>query len=553
MKKLLITLAALAICLGGLWFSRPVYRSFKEKRFVAQAAEYSRKSDSAKAALFARQALQINPTNPVSTKIMADLADHSNSPQVLAWRQRVVELEPTVENKIALGMASIRYEPSPFSIAEKMVRELAASGSTNARYQMLASELALKRRNFPQAEIHLQKVLALSPTNDIARVNLAVLQLESPDAKTVAAAREILEKMQGNSEHGLRGLRSLVENALKRNELEAAENFSKKLLGDSRAMFIDRLVHLTVLQRKKSPGFEEYLGSIQKTASTNAENIYKLVSWMNVNQLSDAALQWIKSLPTEMQGQQPVPIAEADCYAAKKEWSRLETFLSEQKWGDRDFIRAAMLARALDAQKQDMGADVQWQKAIRLASDKMETLSLLVGMAEGLGNRPRVEEALWAMWEKYPAESGVPKALLQSYYSTGNTRGLQKVYARLAEKESDTESQNNYALLSLLLGLNVENAHRLGEEVFRKEPKNPSYLSTHAFSLHLQDKDAEARKLFEQLTEKDLENPAVAGYYGVILASAKQTEKARKYLDLAKSAPLLPEEKMIMEAARKKL
>ncbi len=553
MKKLLIVVAAILLLFGGGWLSRPIYKNYKEKRFVAQAQSSAQKADGATAALFARQALQLNPTNPVSTRIMAELADNSNSPQVLVWRQRIVELEPTLENKIALGKASLRYEKFPHSIAEKMVRELAETGKTNSVYQSLAAELALKRGDFPQAELHFKEVLKLTPTNESAQVNLAVLQLESPDASTAAAARATLEKMQSSRDFGLRASRALVENHLRRSELDAAEIASKKLLADAGSLFIDRLVHLTILRRKQSPEFEPYLVSVEKDAANNAENVYKLVSWMNLNQLSDAALTWIKSLPADLQKQQPVPVAEADCYARKKDWSALENFLSAQKWGDRDFIRAAMLSRAFKEQRQSLAADVQWQKAIRLASEKLETLWLLVSIAEDWRGVEQREAALWAILEKFPRDESVSQMLAQSYYSRGNTRGLQKLYSRLAENGTQIGAQNNLALVSLLLGTNLEEAHRLARQVFQQEPKNASFLSTYAFSLHLQKKDADALKLLEQLSPRELENPSIALYYGIILVASEKQEVAQKYLKLAEGAPTLPEEKKLIALAREKL
>ena len=551
MKKILLIGAALLVLLSALWLSRPIYRRYKEKRFIAQAERSVQKSDPATAALFARQALQLNPSNLVSTRIMAELADHSNSPQVLAWRQRIVDVEPTLENKLALGAAALRYERFPFPIANRLVIELAGTAKTNSTYQSLAAELALKQGRFPQAEFHFKEVLKLNPTNESAQMNLAVLQLESRDPKMISDARATLEKLQASRENGLRALRSLVENDLKRNELDLAEPFSKKLLADPRSMFIDRMVHLTILRRKQSKEFEPYLLSMQKDVDANPENIYKLVSWLNLNQLSEVALKWIESLPPAIRSEQPVPVAEADCHVGKKDWSQLESFLNAQKWGDRDFIRAAILSRALKEQKNQMAADVQWQKAIRFSSDKVETLALLANMAGDWQWPEAVEDALWVILEKYPKETWAAQGLSQSYYSQGNTRGLLKLYSYLIRDSSDPGAENNFALISLLLGTNTEKAHQMAENVFKKDPKNASFLSTCAYSLHLKNKNAEALKLFEQLSNQELENPSIAAYYGIVLASAGEQEKARKYLKLAERAPTLPEEKTLLAEAGK--
>ena len=45
----------------------------------------------------------------------------------------------------------------------------------------------------------------------------------------------------------------------------------------------------------------------------------------------------------------------------------------------------------------------------------------------------------------------------------------------------------------------------------------------------------------------------MALYYGVLLSASGQPAQARKYLDLVQPAKLLPEEKQLLETARKAL
>jgi hypothetical protein len=51
------------------------------------------------------------------------------------------------------------------------------------------------------------------------------------------------------------------------------------------------------------------------------------------------------------------------------------------------------------------------------------------------------------------------------------------------------------------------------------------------------------------LSEDQLKDPAVAAYYGVILAGAGEKIEARKYLEIGKNARLLPEEKRLVDRA----
>lgn len=63
-------------------------------------------------------------------------------------------------------------------------------------------------------------------------------------------------------------------------------------------------------------------------------------------------------------------------------------------------------------------------------------------------------------------------------------------------------------------------------------------------------RDAEALALFEQLSRREIEDPSIAVYYGVILASAGQNDEAKKYFTLAAKAPVLPEERKLLTEAQ---
>jgi hypothetical protein len=112
---------------------------------------------------------------------------------------------------------------------------------------------------------------------------------------------------------------------------------------------------------------------------------------------------------------------------------------------------------------------------------------------------------------------------------------------------------NNYANVALLLQTNTARAHELAKRVYDLQTNNSVFLSTYAWSLHLQGKSAEALQVMERIPAGQLGDPSVAGYYGALLAANGQKEKARGYLDRAAAAALLPEEKAIAEEARRKL
>ncbi len=126
--------------------------------------------------------------------------------------------------------------------------------------------------------------------------------------------------------------------------------------------------------------------------------------------------------------------------------------------------------------------------------------------------------------------------------ATTNTRGLNKVYSAMANFEAkDFVYRHNLAATSLLLKINLPNAHEIARELYAKHPEEAIITATYAYSLHLQGRTREGLAALEKLKAESIELPQVALYYGVLLSAIGETNKARKYLELAQHANVLPE------------
>jgi len=133
----------------------------------------------------------------------------------------------------------------------------------------------------------------------------------------------------------------------------------------------------------------------------------------------------------------------------------------------------------------------------------------------------------------------------------GRTRPLMQLYSLgMKRAPTDLETKNNLAMTALLLGAVELKPYQLAREIYDKAPTNSSFVSTYAFSLHIQEKNAEALKVIEQLKPQDLEDPSISGYYGIILQAVGNREKAGKYLALSSKAKLLPEERKLIDQAK---
>jgi predicted Zn-dependent protease len=101
----------------------------------------------------------------------------------------------------------------------------------------------------------------------------------------------------------------------------------------------------------------------------------------------------------------------------------------------------------------------------------------------------------------------------------------------------------------LLLNADVDRARQTAAELYEKDPLNPAYLSTYAFSLYVKGDMKGALQIMSRLHQDQFKDPSIAAYYGIMLASAGEKTKALEYLEIGKKAQLLPEEKVLMERA----
>jgi hypothetical protein len=555
MKKRILVVAVLVLVAGALalWvWGRPAYRQYKETRSLAQAKAFMAQADYRNASVCARTALLLNSNNLQACVIMADLSELSRSPGVLDWRRRIADLAPTLTNRLRLASTCLRVQGKPYSIAAQTLEELAASAQDSAAYHVVAAELALKLGKQSEAAAHFAAAARLEPTNEFHQVNLSVLRLESTNATVASAARAMLERLRASPEVGAVALRWLVGECLRRDDMAGAARFSSQLLADPRSDLADRLEHLGVLQQTKSAQFNGFLASVQRDSLTNAAAVYSTASWMLGHGLAEGARQWLAGCPAKLLAEQPVPLALVDCYFARRDWAGLEAFLLDKKWQDLEFLRFAFLSHAAAQQQQDLAADSRWRTAVREAGDQLGALSSLLGMARNWGRPKDQEELLWRIGQRFPRERWALRDLDRVYLAAGNTRGLNKLYAMMADYDpTNFVVQNNLAATSLLLKLNLSQAHDLARELYASHPAEAIIASTYAYSLHTQGRTKEGLAVLEKLKPETLETPSVALYYGLLTAAAGDAAKAARYLGLAQKAELLPEEKALLADAAK--
>jgi hypothetical protein len=347
--------------------------------------------------------------------------------------------------------------------------------------------------------------------------------------------------------------RFLAEDALRNNTTLAALELARQLDSFPNKTFADRILLLSALDAAKDNGFAPFLEEMKTSSADDPERVAALLTWLNMHKRETEAIAWSATLAPGILGQKMVQIALSDSLVAARNWVGLQRLVNSGNWGTVDFLRSALHARALREMGNEGDFASQWNEALKkIAADPRQAM-VLAETVEKWGWRAEAIELLWLVTKDPVRGEDALRALYRYFVKTNDAENLYRVLLHQSELHpDDRDVQNNFAQLSLLLNLNPERGQKTAREVYEKDPKNPAYVSTYAFALHIQGDTKKALKVLETLTPDQLHKPEIAAYYGILLA-ATGDPRAGEFLDLGEKATLLSQEKALIEKARRAL
>jgi cytochrome c-type biogenesis protein CcmH/NrfG len=542
----------LLVSIGGVVGYRQ-FRAWQQRRLVAEANALVIQGDYRRASLDARRLLQIDPQNVEACRIMARLSEKTGARAALDWRRRVMDLGAATPNDlILLARAAVRFDDR--ATADVAMAKLPESAKTSAEYHALLADIALAQRNGIEMERQLSEAARLEPTNKDYAMRLAALRLGANDPDLRAKGKEALLEMQTDPALRREATRSLAEDALRQNRTLAALELARQLDGFPDKTFADRLLLLTALDAARDNGFDAFLDEMKMSSADDPERVAAVLTWLNMHRRAADAIAWSGKLAPGILGQKLVQIALSDAFVAARDWAGLQRLVNSGNWGTVDFMRTALHARALRELGNQADAASQWNEAVKKVSADPRQVVVLAETVEKWGWRTETIDLFW-LAAKDPVKGEEALRALYSYFvKNGDTQNIYRVVLHQSELHPDDWNvQNNLAQLSLLLNLNPDRGQKVAREVYQKDPKNPAYASTYAFALYAHDDTDKGLKVLETLTPEQLHQPEIAAYYGILLAAGDDSSRAAEFLDLGEKAVLLPEEKALLEKARRSL
>lgn len=522
---------------------------WREARLIKAGNTYLKQGDPNSAEMAGRKAIELDPASVAACRILAEATEKQNRTETVAWRAQIARLTPSLDSQLNLASAALRF--GQLDVARKALDKVPAVDREKAAYQVVAGWLSRAQGDTAEEERHFAAAVATEPNNDTYQFNLAVLQIQSSDPEKNAAARDQLERLSKVAEFRTPALRALLENAVRHNEMTAANKLAQDLQMSPEVTFSDYLLCLDLYRKLNPKKFGALLNKVKPVAARNGNDLAQLIEWMNQNELASEALRWSEKLPHNLTSSPPAAISIAASLAQTHNWSRLKRWTRNGSWEADEYLRLAYQAYAVRQARRSAGdteSDALWASAEHEAEDHPERQVALARLASQWKLSQEAEQ-LWlevAQVAAYRREA--LDALYRIYREADDLPNLRSIAQRLHEASPDEIAlAADAARLALLLDRNTAAGRQLAEETYRKAPDDPAAAITYAFALYGTGRTETALDVLKKIPADQLREPHNAVYAALILDDDNQVAAADQYIKLARNGHLYPEEKQLLE------
>jgi predicted Zn-dependent protease len=558
---LVVAASAATVLLGIASFSygSKLYRDWHQRRLLHRAGLLLEEEKFDQAAQNARKVLTVDPNSLPAYYILAEAAERQNLEEAVFWRAKIAQLLPKdPDSQLNLASAALRF--GKIDLARKALNDVVPIQRGRAALHVVAGWLARAEGNLAEQEEQFAAAVKEEPGNDLYQFNLAALQIQSTDTEKSAKARVVLDRLTKVAPFRTGALRALLNDAVARNDVPAADNFAQQLQMSQEVTFSDYLLCLAFYQKLDEKKFRPLLERVKPFAVRNPSDLASLMSWMNENGLAEEVVKWINKLSKDDLTFPPVSIAIAAAYANTKNWSRLRRWTATGSWDDSDYLRIAYQAIATRRSQSGNGATANteferlWRAAEQETNEQPERELDLARLASK-SNLEKESEQLWLRVARNPPMRREALVALRRLYRTNDD--LEKLYETLQRLHESSPTEAPITADLARLGLNIEQntseSHDLAKEAYDRAPNEVNCAVTYAFSLYRLGRSAEGLGIIQRLPPDQLRDSHGAVYVALLLADAGQIEGAKEYIAAAEAGKIYVEEKKLLDEAKSKL
>ena len=553
----LLAASALTIFLAIIFFryGSSVYNDWHERRLLHRAASMLQQEKFEQAAVTARAIVQLHRESLPAFSILAEATEKQNSEETVWWREQIARLLPTdPDSQLNLASAALRF--GQLDVARRALDRISTPDRNRAAFHVVAGWLARAEGNFVKQEEQFAAAVKEEPSNDLYQFNLAALQIHSTDPKKSTKARGTLDRLSKVARFRTGALRALLNDAVARNDLAAADNFAQQLQMSQQVTFGDYLLCLNFYRKLDEKKFRPLLDRVKPFAARNPSDLAALMDWMNNNGLAGEIVKWIEKLPGDKISSPPVSITVAGAYAEVNNWSRLKRWTQSGSWGETEYLRLAYQAIATRQSQHatDTEFETLWRSAEQATDERPEGQLALAHLASKWKLEPESEQLWLRIAKNPPMRREALDALARLYRAKNETGKLYDILQRLHESSPDEPLITaDLARLGLNIGQNTKESQELAKEAYDRTPNEVNCAVTYAFCLYRLGRNAEGLEIIKKLPADQLHDPHAAVYVALLLVESNQAEAAKEYIDAAGDGNIYAEEKQLLDEAKNKL
>jgi len=555
-ERLAIFLAAiaLAVVIAILFFNygTKIYASWNESRLLQHGNALLQKHDYVGAAQAGQKVLQLHPDSLPAFYILADATEKQNMLETVAWRAQIARMRPhDLDSQLNLASAALRF--GELDTARKAIEQVAPEDRDKGTYHVVAGWLARAQGDEAGVLEHFAAAVKKDPGNELYQYNLAVLDIKSADAARRDAARSTLQKLSKVADYRAGSLRALLNDAVDRKDLAAADQLAQDLQMSPQVTFADYLLSLNFYRKLDEKKFAALLERVKPVAARDPANLASLIDWMNTNGLAGEVLKWIDKLKPELTTNPPPSVSVAESFAIAKNWSRLKRWTRSGSWGKADYLRLAYQAFAA-RQVRQAGAEAEfeslWRAAERATEDDPLRQLNLARLATKWNLLTEAEQLWLRVTKNAPLRKEALDTLARIYRANNDLPNLYRTMQGLHEiSPGDPDTAATYARLALLLDQNTSEGHRVAKEAYDRAPNNVNCAVTYAFSLYGLGRTAAGLDIIKKLPPDQVHDSHAAAFVAVLLIDENQFDAAKEFIAAAQHGPIFVEEKKLLDEA----
>ena len=530
-----------------------VYPWWRQRTSISMAQQWIAAGRFDQAARAVQQAIEVAPLSPEPWKLAGDLARRvGNSSSALTYSRQAAKLAPT-DAFIVLTWSADALIAGQSEEAERALAELTATQlEESAHAHRIAGELARRRMQLNEARTHFETALRIEgPDTAINEVPLGTLLLNARDPGERQQGIHLLSKWAGDTEWGANVLRTLLNDALIRNDHAAMLRWAGALRAHPRCTLGDIPQCLLALSEADEARFSEVLVILKKSYSKDTPNIAMLAGWLNQIGRSKEALDWTRTLPRSLTQRAPALVVIAETLRCTNAWNELAEWTARPPWdGSLEFIHLIYrMEAALQLGHEYEAREIQKALETKTPGNGGQAI-FAASTLYAWGRRDPAVTLLWLAADQPGSAVEALGTLARHYQEQRDGTGQYRVFRRLrALRTEDDAVANNFAFFATLIGQDLIAAEEIAARNFQNAPDNWIWRSTHAFVLLKKNRAQEALEAMKPVASQWQASPPIAFVYGLVLAANGQKAEARTILATLPTASLTVEEVQLVKTA----